>query len=297
LRFWLLPRILELTYTAWDLEPFARDCGYDGPPYRWDAGRRFLLRCELDAAFFHLYGISREDVVYVMETFPVVKRKDEQQHGEYRTKRVILEIYDALAEAARTGQPYRTRLDPPPADPRVTHQPQKAQRAVAVVDPLFPGTERDRLLCAAMLDLVQAESELPATAYLEALLLLTSPERCRTLLDAEDQRAFGAALAAAPQELVGAPDKGVCWRLVQDALRANRALTPAPHREPTGLTTGPRFASVRTDYPALPEGLISLVAKAARALRVNRSEAGPEPAPTQQARQELAALAAAEMET
>ena len=26
LRDWLLPRILELTYTAWDLEPFARDC-------------------------------------------------------------------------------------------------------------------------------------------------------------------------------------------------------------------------------------------------------------------------------
>ncbi len=51
----------------------------------------------------------------------MVKRKDEQQHGEYRTKRVILEFYDALAEAARTGHPYQTRLDPPPADPRVAH--------------------------------------------------------------------------------------------------------------------------------------------------------------------------------
>jgi hypothetical protein len=56
--------------------------------------RRFLLRCELDAAYFHLYVIERDDVDYIMETFPIVKRKDEKQYGEYRTKRVILEMYD-----------------------------------------------------------------------------------------------------------------------------------------------------------------------------------------------------------
>ncbi|MGH7600206.1 MAG: hypothetical protein ACREOI_27950 [bacterium] len=59
---------------------------------------------------------------YIMETFPIVKRKDEQKHGEYRTKRVILEIYDAMAEAMRTGEAYQTRLNPPPADPRVVHE-------------------------------------------------------------------------------------------------------------------------------------------------------------------------------
>jgi len=56
-----------------------------------------------------------------METFPIVKRKDEQKYSEYRTKRVILEIYDAMAEAMRTGKSYQTRLDPPPADPRIAH--------------------------------------------------------------------------------------------------------------------------------------------------------------------------------
>ena len=118
---WLLPRVLELTYTAWDLEAFARDVGYDGPPFRWDLERRFLLRCELDAAFFQLYGLSRDDTDYVMDTFPIVRKNDEKAHGEYRTKRVILEIYDAMAEAAHAGKPYQTRLDPPPADPRVAH--------------------------------------------------------------------------------------------------------------------------------------------------------------------------------
>lgn len=123
MRVWLLPRVLELVFTAWDLIPFSRACGYDGAPFRWDEERRFLLRCELDAAYFHLYGVARDDVDCIMETFPIVKRKDEAAHdGTYRTKRVILEIYDAMAQAMETGEPYQTRLDPPPADPRVAHR-------------------------------------------------------------------------------------------------------------------------------------------------------------------------------
>ncbi len=117
----LLPRVLELTYTAYDLRPFAQDCGYSGPPFRWDTERRFLLRCELDAAYFHLYGIGREDVAYIMDTFPIVRRKDEAAHGEYRTKRVILEMYDDMAKAMDSGPPYQTRLDPPPAHPDAAH--------------------------------------------------------------------------------------------------------------------------------------------------------------------------------
>jgi len=109
---WVRERVLELTYTAWELEPFARDLGYAGAPFRWSPERRVLLRAELDAAFFHLYGLSREDTDYVMETFFIVKRKDEAAHGEYRTKRLILEVYDALGEAMKTGKPYETRLNP-----------------------------------------------------------------------------------------------------------------------------------------------------------------------------------------
>jgi hypothetical protein len=122
---WIWPRTLELTYTAWDLEPFAKDCGYDGPPFRWNEERRFVLRCELDAAYFHLYGIERDDVDYIMETFPIVKRKDEKRYGEYRTKRVILEIYDEMKQAMGTGEPYRMRLEPGPADPSVAHAPRE----------------------------------------------------------------------------------------------------------------------------------------------------------------------------
>ena len=92
-------------------------------PFVWDEARHFQPRCELDAALFHLYGLNREDTVYVMDTFPIVRKHDEKAHGEYRTKRVILEIYDALSESTRTGTPYQTRLTPPPADPTCCHPP------------------------------------------------------------------------------------------------------------------------------------------------------------------------------
>jgi hypothetical protein len=118
---WFFSRSIELAYTAWDLQPFALECGYDGPPFRWDAERRLLLRCELDAAFLHLYGITRDDVAYIMDTFPVVRRRDEELHGVYRTKETILAVYDALAEAASSGRPCQTLLNPPPGDPSLAH--------------------------------------------------------------------------------------------------------------------------------------------------------------------------------
>ena len=60
-RDWLLPRVLELTYSDWALQPFAADCRWDGQPSRWDHDRRYLLRCELDAAIFHLCLPAEKD--------------------------------------------------------------------------------------------------------------------------------------------------------------------------------------------------------------------------------------------
>ena len=98
----VLPRVLELTYTASDLREFAESCGDHGEPFVWDDRRRFLLRCELDALYFGLYlGFgewskaeayreSEEDratleryfptpldaLDHVMGTFPIVRRKE-----------------------------------------------------------------------------------------------------------------------------------------------------------------------------------------------------------------------------
>ena len=116
LRDWILPRVVELTHTAWDTQPFARDVGYDCPPFCWNQNRRFLLRCELDAAFFHVFGVSRDDTDYIMDSFSVIKKNDETKHGEYHTKQTILKIYDAMECAKQSRQPYTSLLFPPPAN-------------------------------------------------------------------------------------------------------------------------------------------------------------------------------------
>ena len=113
IRDWLLPRVLELAYTAWEIKAFAEDCGDDGPPFIWDPERRFQLRCEIDAAFFHLYSISRDDTDYILATFPALEQSEKRECGEYRTRRVVMETYDALAAAAAKGIPYESPLGPP----------------------------------------------------------------------------------------------------------------------------------------------------------------------------------------
>jgi hypothetical protein len=113
---WIRARVLELSYTAYDMTPFAEDLGDDGLPFRWDEDRRAAMRAELDAAYFHMYGIDRDDVDYIMETFPIVKRKDFERYGSFRTKELILQVYDTMTEATRAGVPYQTILDPPPGN-------------------------------------------------------------------------------------------------------------------------------------------------------------------------------------
>ncbi|MGW1885708.1 Eco57I restriction-modification methylase domain-containing protein [Streptomyces sp. NPDC001970] len=111
---WFRRRVAELTYTSYSMKAYAAALGVVGEPYRWVVERRWELRAELDAAVFHLYGIGREEVDHIMESFDTVKREDEAAHGTYRTKDLILDAYDRMEEARKTGNAFQTLLDPPP---------------------------------------------------------------------------------------------------------------------------------------------------------------------------------------
>ena len=89
--------VLRLTYTSHDMAPFARDLNHHGPPFPWDPEQRRHLRARLDALYFHLYGLTRHDAAYILETFPIVKRQDEAEFGSFRTKNLILAYMNALA--------------------------------------------------------------------------------------------------------------------------------------------------------------------------------------------------------
>lgn len=145
-------RVLELVYTSKDMEPIADSVETAFSPFIWNSDRRFTIRCELDAMCFHYYlgnetGWSieknqklvelfpnpRSVVEYVLDSFSVMENKDREIYGTYRTKDSILEIYDEMAEAIRTGKPYQTKLDPPPGDIRCTHG-YKADTIVSLPD-------------------------------------------------------------------------------------------------------------------------------------------------------------------
>ena len=90
--------VLRLTYTSDDMGPLARDLGYNGPPFVWNEEERRHLRARLDALYFHLYGLSRDDADYILSTFPIVQREDEAEFGDYRTRRLILAYMRAFDE-------------------------------------------------------------------------------------------------------------------------------------------------------------------------------------------------------
>ena len=99
----VVPRVLELAYTAYDLHGFAEDLGYDGPPFAWDEERRHRLRCELDAVYAHMYQLDRSDLEWILDapapssSFPTLKRNEIAEFGEYRTQRYVLHAYDQIA--------------------------------------------------------------------------------------------------------------------------------------------------------------------------------------------------------
>ncbi|MDN5851877.1 MAG: restriction endonuclease, partial [Actinomycetia bacterium] len=119
---WVLPYVLELSYTSWRLRPYAREMGDDGPPFRWDPERRALLRADLDAAFLHVYGLTRPEAEHVLDSFFVVAKYEQRDHGEYRTKRLVLDAYDRMAAAIGGGS------WSPPADPPAGSGPRHRAR-------------------------------------------------------------------------------------------------------------------------------------------------------------------------
>jgi len=112
-------RVLELVYTADDMEPLADALRASGAPlaatiprtpYRWDEARRALLRAELDAWFARAYGLTRDELRYILdpadvhgpdlpgETLRVLKEKEQPKFGEYRTRRLVPEAWDRLPQ-------------------------------------------------------------------------------------------------------------------------------------------------------------------------------------------------------
>jgi N-6 DNA Methylase len=106
---YIVPRVLELTYTAHDLAAWSQELGHSGPPFPFNPERRAQLRAELDAYYARLYGLTRDELRYILdpadvmgndypsETFRVLKNGELREFGEYRTQRLVLAAWDQLS--------------------------------------------------------------------------------------------------------------------------------------------------------------------------------------------------------
>ena len=101
----IVPRVLELTYTSYSLKPWAEALGYNGEPFKFDEERRGVLKAELDVFFAKKYGLSEEEFRYILdpkdvkgesfpsESFRTLRDDEISRFGEYRTKRLALEAW------------------------------------------------------------------------------------------------------------------------------------------------------------------------------------------------------------
>jgi hypothetical protein len=288
---WLARRVLELQYTAWDHQLFAWDLGYDGPPFHWDEERRFQLRCELDAAFFHLYGVERDDAAYILGTFPVVQRRDETRFDSYRTRDRILEVYDLMQCAIETGVEFRSALAPPPGPPTDAagdfmpvdrwdpgdwpsnvHRPRGWGEAVPVPswrtepyreDPqVFPWSGREAFVFTLLPHLVAARPGEVFEYYRDAALLASRLDDLRKLLPESGR----ARLTAVPESVQRACSFDAAQRTRPSAIREDAVRRGWVRIDgSTGVTTpvdGARLPSLDFDFthlePLVFEGAVVL---------------------------------------
>ncbi len=120
----VLPKIIELTYTAWDLEPFAQEILKEigantwnrwfpnnplvngrPQPFIWNEEWRAILRADLDACYARLYGLNREELEYILGTFPVLQKNEEGKFGEYRTRKLVLKAWDTIETVEKSIEP------------------------------------------------------------------------------------------------------------------------------------------------------------------------------------------------
>lgn len=262
----IIPKVLELTYTSHNLDRFALDLGHHGSPFEWDENRRARLRADLDAFFARAYGLNRNELCYILdpadvkgrdypsETFRVLKEKEIRQFGEYRTRLLVLGSWDQM-EADGTfanlglGDTRAASFDSTVLEMQsVTDLPDGAW--------IWPASIqlRDRLRYAAQYALWQMDTAIDGWHIRFAIASLAEPALLTPLLAADDQKQWIRLLGVAAQPARGTirlnPAINAAWRSMFEKLITSGQLAensdgswaPGQHFNTAGLETNPVHA-------------------------------------------------------
>ncbi|RQV60321.1 SAM-dependent DNA methyltransferase [Burkholderia cenocepacia] len=238
----IVPRVLELTYTAHDLADWATDLGYTGPPFSWDSKRRALLRAELDAYYARLYGLTEEELRYILdpadvtgddypsETFRVLRNNELRDFGAYgEASATPLRLASVDGETRRDYEQYRTQRlvleafrrgfqveDALPAQSEVTVR-QILDRA-SLPDGIWARPQQDEVAetgvaLAALLK--AAKAPWPVRHVRLSVVLALEPRLMTPLLDAQDALDW--------QRLIGEEARPLTGAVLSFIPRANQA--------------------------------------------------------------------------
>jgi hypothetical protein len=283
---WIVPRVLELTYTSCSMAPFARDLGYEGPPFSWAVDRRAQLRAELDAWYARAYGLTRDELRYVLdpadvmgadypsETFRGLKTNEIRRFGEYRTARLVLQAWDQLERGDDL------QLSPP----LIVTTPAEAPR-IAPVDPaILPdaawarpaaglGADAATIQLAALL---RALSGPTSISHLRLAALYTLEPRYLTRRLSGADRATWRRLVGPSAELLSgvtviamAPRINAAWGSAVTQLRGMEALVEDVSAQT--WAPGPRIGEFEVNPEEWPYGRASFVLKAMEAITLDEA--------------------------
>jgi hypothetical protein len=242
------PRVLELTYTSHAMKPWAEDLGYSGQPFVWDDDRRTQLRAELDVFFARKYGLTEDELQYVLdparakgadypsETFRVLKEKENRLYGEYRTERLVLEAWKRMeVDQTLVSLPASVRLPP------LENLADDAWAWPASVQP------RDRLRYAAQYALWQMDPANDSAYARFVIASLAEPALLTPWLTGGERSQWIRLVGVEAQPAQGAirlrPAINAAWKSMFDALltsgqlveRADGTWTRGQHFSSTGL--------------------------------------------------------------
>ena len=266
----VFPRVLELTYTSYAMKPWAEDLGYSGHPFAWDEERRAILRAELDAFFAKKYGLTEEELQYVLdpakvkgpdypsETFRGLRDKEIRSHKEYRTERMVLEAWQ------------RIELNPPLNMPPTTVElPQLDDLQDAMWTWPTSVQPRDRLRYAAQyaLWLMDPATDAPRARFIIASL--AEPALLTPLLTASDQIQWIRLVGPEAQPLKGAirlrPTFNAAWRSMFEALLTSGQLQ---EQADGSWTRGQHFSSAGLQAASAASQRAAFVIRALRIVPV-----------------------------
>lgn len=276
------PIALRLVCTAPEMVPYWNAMSAHGlaPPLSGndvfaealsDQGVRDVARAHLDAyVATRVFGLSSDELSAIMDTFPVLKRRDERQYGEFRTKRMVLEAFDSLLGSV-------ARVEDRIVDAAVAPEAH-VDEDLSLGELSYPSTARDRLVCAMALSTVELRGSLPSADHLDAILLLVYPDWCKAFLEQPQHGRFDGAMAGIANVLSGDGSQSIGWKQCRDYLEQRRAVSVDHSTTAQPITAASELVAVKRTLPgdvADAVGFALVALNRMNALRQRLADANP----------------------